>query len=211
MVKRVIMSMVVSVGLVAPAFADMNIAPPVGSLTLDFRTAVWAPANNRSSYTVGNVTATAVQPCRSLLWQDAVDGLGIRGGEQDEINRQEILKIDIAGGMNLAGIWITDIFKRANPPLDPTEGGSDGIETGSVLVNGSMRFDFAGYWDEQLNNGELYVSFGQILNVTTLRFWSSCEANDDYSVAGAVVPIPGAVLLGFLGLGYAGMKLRKSA
>lgn len=202
--KRIIISMVALVGWAAPAFADLNVIPD--SLTLDFRTDAWESANFENFHTVGNVKATAQSG--GSLWQDSVDGLGIRGGEDDEVDLEEILRIDIYGGMNLAGVWITDIFKKAAQPYNG-EGGLDGVETGSVLVNDLLLFNFAGYWDEQVNNGELYVSFGQVLNVTSLSFSSSSEGDDEYSVAGAIVPLPGAVLLGVLGLGYAGLKLRR--
>jgi len=190
----------------APAMADMNIAPSVGSLDIDFRTAAWSGAYNQTSYTVGNVMATAL-PQESKLYQDSDDGLGVLGGEPDEIDMREQLQIDIDGGMNLIGVWLTDIFTS-------NDGNPDG-EEGDVLItltnDSTQQFFFNGYWPLGTNNGELWVPFGDTYNVKQLLFSSVLEDNDEYSVAGAVVPIPGAVLLGILGLSAAGIKLRKFA
>ncbi len=39
--------------------------------------------------------------------------------------------------------------------------------------------------------------------------WSICDFCMDLDPVGSPVPVPGAALLGFLGLGYAGRKLRR--
>jgi len=205
-VKKIILITIICAFTAVPVLADMNIAPTLGSLDVDFRTTDWSGALNQTSLTVGNVTATAL-PAGALLYQDSDDGLGILGGEPDEIDKSEQLRIDIAGGMSLNALWLTDIFSA--------EDGGDG-EEGSVLItvispSSSFTLPFAGYWPLGTNNGELYVPFGATYNVTTLLFSSVDQINDEYSVAGLVVPVPGAVLLGILGLSAAGIKLRRFA
>ena len=68
-----------------------------------------------------------------------------------------------------------------------------------------------GFWGEDSDqlNGEQYVPINMI--VGALDFGNVCT-NSEYSVAGVeIVPVPGAVLLGMLGLSVAGLKLRKYA
>ena len=204
--KKIALITILCAFMAAPAVADLNIAPPVGSLAIDFRTAAWGPADSQTTYTVGNVTATALPQGTSLFRAEPEDGLGVQPGDQaDEIDYPEQLQIDIAGGMNLSGIWLADIFSA-----------DDGVngEEGSVQITmtdmTSASLTFEGYWPLGTNNGELFVPFGATYNVSQLLFSSVDDVNDEYAVIGAV-PVPGAVLLGMLGLSVVGVKLRKRA
>jgi len=206
--RRIALIAVICAFIAGPVSAQLNIAPPVGSLAIDFRTDDWAGANGLNIFTVGAVTATAIPETTTLFRLEPEDGLGVQPGSQsDEIDGSEQLQIDIAGGMNLNGVWLADIFEAG-------DGGTDG-EEGSVVVtltdSSSDTFSFEGYWALGTNNGELFVPFGGTYDVEQLLFSSVGEANDEYAVIGAAVPVPGAVLLGMLGLSVVGVKLRKRA
>ncbi len=185
-------------------------------IAIDFRSSAWAPATGLHSYTVSGVTATALpsQPIASLLYQDGLDGLGIQGGELDEIDLMEILRIDIVGGKLLTGAWIADLFG--------TPDGGCG-EFGRLLINNTLMFTLDGNISDQ-TNGELYVSFGGELNVTTAMFLvdnmrPGCDPTDnEFSVVGftsmssetpetPTVPEPATLLL--LGGGLAGAGVLK--
>jgi hypothetical protein len=204
--RKIALISVLCAFIAGPVVADLNIAPPVGSLAIDFRTAAWGPAHGQTTYTVGNVTATALPQDTTLFRSEPEDGLGVQPGDQsDEIDYPEQLQIDIAGGMNLSGIWLADIFEAGD--------GGDG-EEGTVKITLTDTTDttlnFEGYWPLGTNNGELFVPFGASYNVSQLLFSSVDDFNDEYAVIGAV-PVPGAVLLGMLGLSVVGVKLRKHA
>ena len=119
--------------LVALTASGVAFADPI--VTVDFRDAAWDPADpsggpSLATYTVGDVTANAHNGA-GVLYQDAIDGLGIRGGENDEVDGDEWLEILIAAGHYAAnelidGVLLTDLF---NAP----DGG--GGETGWVDVD----------------------------------------------------------------------------
>ena len=101
-----------SIFLGANASATLSIIPD--DLFIDFRDDPWPDAYDEHEWTVGNVTATALPWCRNL-YQDDMDGLGILGGEPDEINYWEKLKVNLGladnEGIYVDGVWITDLFK----------------------------------------------------------------------------------------------------
>ena len=110
--------------------ASATIIP--ADLAIDFRTAAWAPANGRPEYTVDNVTVRSYDVSNSSSWyaelyQDEIDGLGVLGGERDEIDGCEFIWVHIDGGMALNGVWITDLF-------DAPDGGSSGEEGQMVFA-----------------------------------------------------------------------------
>ena len=199
--------------LLSTTFVFSSIAtaiPLVGDLAIDFRTDAWQgtdDAHGQHSFTVGNVTATAISGDNLLFANDSADGLGVQGGEYDEINSGESLKIDIAEGAYISGVWITDLFDSPD--------GVDGEEGRVTLTTtvGDMSFDFYGNLADQAN-GEYYVDFGGSFFVSKALFGTIGEtSNNEFSVAGfsaAPVPEPATLLLLGTGLlGIAGLSRKK--
>ena len=186
--------------------------------TIDFVSTDWQPAIGLHLYTVNygshSVTATANSGVTSevgrLSWQaisggdSSDDGLGVQGGDYDEIDGYESLLIEIDEGMKLTGAWLTDLYD-----YDPTYIGyqEDFLkpEYGHLLINDSISYDF---WAEDKqythnSNGEKFIPFNDFDGwVTSIEFFPGFDLNDlhpyanEYSVAGLqAVPLPATIML----------------
>lgn len=92
--------------------------PQADASLINFKDASWSGAYGQNTFTVGSaswgfdVTVTA-NPGASLYW-DAQDGLGIRGGEPDEVDRAERMTVSFSQSVSLLDFGLTDLFTENN-------------------------------------------------------------------------------------------------
>ena len=211
--------------LIAACFLFFSLSGMAGAtiitdtLDIDFRSDVWSGAHGNDPYSVvypGVTVKANVTKSRGRLYQDSIDGLGILGDENDEIDDFERLDITFTTAQYLEGVWITDLF---GPPdgNHPVNG-----EIGRVkLYDESNTYDqdyvFLGK-DAHQGNGELYVDFtGLDVKVFKARFFvvdmpvtnynhvnDSCD--NEFSVAGFnVAPVPEPATMVLFGMGLIGL------
>lgn len=112
----------------------------------------------------------------------AYNYLGLHWGSMDRFDGQWAQKIDLYTG-GVGGTLVATI-------VSPHPG--------------------TGAWTDADTNKYVNIFLKDGLTFDSAVFQSNQYAFEFDNLAVAVVPVPGAVLLGFLGLGYAGMKLRKT-
>lgn len=159
------------------------------SLSVDFRSAAWQPAAGQSSYSVGNVTDSAVYPVGSTLNASLTAGIGVNVPlswvSADIMNTT----FSLGSGKGLTGAWETNLF-------------SGTLELGTLVLNtaqGVEDYAFSG----QDSTGNVYINFGGAYNVLSAEFFEAGIGSKAYSVAGftsASVP-DGGTTLTLLGIG----------
>lgn len=187
------------VSLVFLLASGVVLATPV-SLDIDFRDgSIWG-GEGGTSFSYDGITVSS-DPDR--LYRDDMDGYGVLGGEYDEIDRAEVLRIFIAdsfydSGQLLTGVLLTDLFPAP-------DGGSNG-EAGWVSLYDAEDVLIAEFFvnaKEYHPNGEYYLDFGGAYAAATIVFSAFVDSElgytgSEFSVAGLTttdVPEPGTMLL----------------
>lgn len=113
---------------------------------------------------------------------------------------------DIISG-NLAGAWI-----RPSLPVPSPSNNFAGVISNVSFANNSGDSTFNGHLGAASMAYPQPIPWrGSLIQLSTTGSWFSAAGytTDSGSVDASVVPVPAAVLLGILGLGVAGLKLRK--
>ena len=178
-------------------FSEQSFALPI-----DFRDdSVWG-GEGTPSFTSGSITVDANG---GLLYRDNTDGYGIRGGEWDEIDREEILTVWFAGGFFddpgnwLTGVLLTDLFPAP-------DGGASGEAGWVTLIDGLgvVIMEFFVNAIDYVANGEFYLDFGGLYAPDHIVFTAFVDAElgytgSEFSVAGFTTSVPEPGTLGLLG------------
>lgn len=219
-------TIVIFLSIITSVFAT----PIFNDLAIDFTKKPWhvikQDMNNgiyHSNYSNDNITVTVNDPDDHLTFS-WVDGLGIF---DDEISGEEYLTVDIEGGMDLTGIWLSNLFAGDNNY-------SGDEEEGWVIINNDNFFKFGGsegfyYTDftgdpvRSSSGGYFYLDFNGIFNVESAVFMNSqlfdiiqggegiTSSFNDFSVIGFTgtdpTPEPGTIIL--YGIGLLAFTMRK--
>jgi hypothetical protein len=162
------------------------------TLSVDFRSAAWQSAAGHTSYSVGNVNASAVYPWGSTLAASSTRGIGVN--VPLSLVSADILNttFSLGSGNGLTGVWVTNLF-------------SGTLESGTLVLdttNGIEDFFFSGTQSQSQNPlGDVYVSFGGAYNVLGAEFFEAGLGSKPYSVAGFTSVPDGGATLTLLGIG----------
>lgn len=211
--KKLILGALAIAGIV---FGNLAMATAIpANIDIDFRDGAWSGADGNNPYYVDGITATAVGGLNTL-YQDSNDGLGIRGGEYDEIDGAELLQLSMDADFYdtqglLTGLWLTDLFS------DP-DGSGQGESGWVVLYNAALEVigEFFFHAQEWVYNGEFYVDLGGALEAYTVEFFAAdVDGNyvrdNEFSVAGFTTSVPEPGTLTLLGIGLLGMGIVRLA
>ncbi|KMY69154.1 hypothetical protein AAU61_06490 [Desulfocarbo indianensis] len=182
---------------------------PAGASLIDFTAPSWSGANGQNSFTVSlpsfgfDITVTA-SGGSSLYW-DNQDGLGIRGGEPDEVDHGERLTVSFSRPVSLFSFGLTDLFSE-NGYLERGFYNLDGGSTQSFIADPGQP--------SGSSNGLLLVSLNGSL-VSGFELWAlnpvPSGQHHDFSlgnVSASATPEPASVALLASALG-AGLLWRR--
>jgi len=209
--RKVVFVAVLCTFAAAPAWADI-VVPLSSATSIGFQNegtptadhtallkdldGVWAPS------TSGTVTYNYYATGTSSSWWDAVSlHFDLSGVGFENILSAQLAFYTQQGDYTYSWWHHYEVLPGA---MNPTHQDTDPVVTGLVDFGNHGNSGLVGWLYEPI---PLAWITGDSLDVT-LRLWN---ARIDQVQLLATVPVPGAVLLGVLGLGAAGMKLRKRA
>ena len=182
---------------------------------VDFRSGSFSSGNNQHSvsgevdgvgFTVSAYRLNDVGEMEeALLWWDALDGLGIRGGEEDEIDGDERLVITFDTVVGLSDLFFSDLFSGESTM------GTILDEAGTAVLDSSVTIDFSA--DQLLGtdgdkaNGEHALSLSKVEPVLSITL-SASGLGHEFSLVGFTdppltttsIPVPGMSTIFMLGL-----------
>jgi len=184
--------------------AGISMPTTAGSQNLfaDFRTGDFSNASGKNSvesivagtgFTVSAFAKEGEDIVSRSLYQDAVDGLGILGGENDEIDATEFLNIEFENTIGLSALIFSDLFveDNAGPWGENVEVVLNGTQTVQANVMTGLTEGFTLPNGGTLNaaNGEAALTFDDILPVNSIQVRAPMTgSNNDFSLIGFVDP-----------------------
>lgn len=211
---------------VSAAEATFSPAPQV-----DFRDTAFSAADGQHSYTssfhngveIIEFTLTAWEiggaggDVPRLLWWDPIDGIGIKSGEEDEIDENEMLIIQFAKTIGLSHVFLSDFFASEN------QNNSIYHEVGAMQLDTEplpTLFDAHTLLSTDGNkaNGEAVLELDKITPVNEIRLSGfGLLDRSEFAVVGftdPVIPEPMSLALfgsGLIGLGLFGRRRSRRA
>jgi hypothetical protein len=211
MIKRIIFIAVMCAFVAAPALADMTVYTNEATFTAmlqpgyyleNWNYAPWTtivdPAiSSPQSFSGGLGWAYDISSPSGLSGQPIPPPDGPGGAVANYYQGQAVTvtftgpKPSAVGGI----FWVTDLYGNFV---------NGGTVTINLMSGGSYTYSDTSNWDA-------FTGFISDSPITSMSIQSSYFATMDHLYVGNPVPVPAAVLLGMLGLGVAGLKLRKLA
>ncbi len=220
MKRRLVLSMVLCAFIAVPALADISVsfeyAQAIGNTltsphsgvivdTFDAGRPGWTYSGNGAIVGPGDAfngggTKIAAAPFNEYLGTD--DTTKYYTVPEDMSQTPQSATVEFGGTYNYLGLFwgSMDDYNKIEFLLN-----------GSVIDKGTftgldVSIDADGGQADPLDNG--YVNFHNVPNFDAVRF-TSTEYAFEFDNLAVAVPVPGAVLLGILGLSAAGLKLRR--
>ena len=181
------------------------------AITIDFTNNAWEAADGFASYTIGDITVEA-DPGSANLWHDDKDGMGIRYNyEDDEIEKDERLKVSFASQIKLDAINVSDLFRESRSGNWYNEIGYYSLNNGGSWIQFTAP---NANLPDPATNGEFSIAIG---GIDTNSIWFKAPgyvytngyrqdhefALQSLEISHSQVPEPSTLLL--LGSGLIGM------